>query len=242
VSHVEFVQYHLRGVGVDPEVVLRGRGDVAETVDVPAHHPHRVQEVVQFGLLSKRERDVRQRRDTDQGDLSGVFPGGVDDDVRTVTVAGFDPGVGEQRPAEAALAVDVVGVLVILQQGSTRSLVDGDVVGDPREVEGVLRVLDFVVERHVAGADRDRLEVDPIGERREQEGLRVVARGVGVDNHAPGSRVRRRVRLVGHTPRWSNAAQIATDHRFGAPGSLRGVNVDCGPLGQRGDDPGRRTR
>ena len=182
---VALVQYYFRRVGIDPEVELGGGRVVAQRADRPTHHPDLVGEVVQVGFAPERERDIGERADTDQRHLARRVPKGLDDGVDGVAVGRRDVGVGDEVAAEAALAVDVGRVLDILDQRRARALVDRH-VGGVREVEAVLGVLDFVLEGDVARDDSERFEVDRVGERREQDGLRVVAGGVGVEENTSG--------------------------------------------------------
>jgi len=180
---VERAEHALGGVGVDPEVELGGRGDVAFRVDVPAHHPHLVHEVREVGLAGVGQCEVRQRTDAQEGDLARRLAAAAGDLAGREPLGRSDAGVREQVAAEAALAVDVLGVFELLEQRLAGTLVDGDVLG-VCQPERVLRVLDLVVERDVPGDDGDGFDREPVAQTREEDGLRVVARRVRVDDDA----------------------------------------------------------
>jgi len=121
------------------------------------------------------QREVRQRTDTEQRQLARRLAAATDDLVGCEPLGALDTRLREQLAAQAALAVDVGGVLPLLQERFACALVDGDVLAAD-EREGVLRVLDLVVERDVAGDDGDGLDRESVGETGQQDGLRVVAR------------------------------------------------------------------
>ncbi len=180
--HVEFAQRDLRGVGVGPEVELRGRGLVAQRVHRAAHHDDIVQQVAQGRFPPERQRDVRQRAETGETYLAGRGPGGVDDGVDSVFVGRRDGGVRAQGTAQSPLAVDVGGVVEVLHERSARSLVDRYGLGSPGEVERVLGVLDLGLELDVAGDDRQRLDGDRLRAEGHEDGLGVVDGGVRIDD------------------------------------------------------------
>src|SRR5262249_24918736 len=120
----------------------------------------------------------------------------------------------EERVAHAVLAVHIGGVDRIGDERPRAPRVHRDVVA-PDLLERVERVLDLLVERNVAVADRDRLELRVRVEQRDQKRGDVVAGGVRVDDQTGG-----------------DASLLSSSARVGSPGTTPACSTMCAPAAQ----------
>jgi hypothetical protein len=178
---IERLEHAPGGIGVDPEVEFRGRGDVAKAVDRPTHHPDLIDQLRERGLGGERQSHVRQRADTEQADLSRGSSAATDDLLRPVPLGARGGSRGPGVGAQPLFAVDAGRELPLFDQRLPCALVDGELLSAGKR-GGVQCVRDLFVEGHVPRDDRQRLDTQAVGETGQQDRLCVVAGRVGIDD------------------------------------------------------------
>jgi hypothetical protein len=123
-------------------------------------------------------RHVGQRSERDQLDLAGVAPRRLEQGVYGVPGVRLAPVQGQAHVAHAVLAVDELGGHERGEQRGLRAAEHGGTL--PEQFQGVEGVLDALVDRNVAGHDRDRLDPDARVPQGHHQRDRVVGSSVGV--------------------------------------------------------------
>jgi hypothetical protein len=185
-------EHHGRGVGVDVEIELGRRGDVAEG-ERPAHQHDPPDAVADVRREAERQRDVGEWAERTERHGRGRGPQLGDDELHRVAAAGLSARRGEPGAREAVGAADELRRFERQHQRALGAPVDGNVraAGELAHAQGVRRRLR---DRDVARDRRDAAEIEPFarGERQQDRDGVVVAR-VGVDDdrlgHVGGSRV-----------------------------------------------------
>ena len=171
-----------RGLGVDPDVELGRRRDVAFS-DRAAHEDDPLD--VEVRVAGERQRDVGERAGRDQRDRTArcADPGG--EEVDRVLGDGRPGGRREVGPVEPGLPVHVLCHLRVADQRAVGTGGDRNVAA-AGELEHAQRVGGRLVERLVAvdGGDPEQLELR--ARERQQQRHRVVVPGVAVDQHRRG--------------------------------------------------------
>src|SRR5581483_11470091 len=127
---------------------------------------------------------------------------------------------------------DVLGSLPLRDQRAAAPGVDRHLARAAGLLDRVQRVLDLLLERHVAAADRDRLQPDPRVAEADQQREDVVAGGVGVDDQPR------------HT---ASASRASSSARVGRPGTTPSCSTMWAPAAHphrtasRSDAPSARA-
>ena len=173
-------EHRLRGFRVGDDVELGGGRAVAARVR-PSHEHDALDALDDARLLGHRERDVGERTSRDQGDGAGL--GGhdlVDDDVDGVRGLDRAPRLGQDRPVQARVAVDVRRDHLRSHERAGGARRDRDVdAGDRADRQRVARDL---LDRLVARARRDGHELHARVARREHHREGVVVPRVAVED------------------------------------------------------------
>ncbi len=174
-------KHHSRRLRVTEDVVLRGRGDIADTARGAPHHDAATDPARHVGRLGEREGHIRQRSEGDEGEPL-VLANDVDDRVDGVLPLGRAARRRIAAVPEPVIAVEPLCRQWLADERRGRALEDGDVL--PAELHREPGVAAPLKHRHVAGDDRDRLHHDVVGHERHDERDRVVGGCVGVDQEA----------------------------------------------------------
>ena len=107
---LERLQRDVRRFGIEVEIELGRRRDVAVAGDRAAHHHEAGDPLRQRGIQLERQRDVGQRAQRDQHQPPRVCVGQAQDGQSRVFVLGLACGRREADVAEAILPVHIAGV------------------------------------------------------------------------------------------------------------------------------------
>ena len=168
-----------RRLGVDVDVELGRRGDVP-LGDRAAHDHDPLHVLGRLGVVRQEERDVRQRADRDERDRPGRAEDPLGEEVDRVLLDRCALRVGQARPVEPGLAMDVGGDEELAGERPVGAGCDVHVptADELEDAQGVRRRL---LERLVPGDRRDAQEVELRAREREQERDRVVVPRVAVE-------------------------------------------------------------
>ena len=168
-------------LGVEPDVELRRRRDVAEAV-AAAHHRHAPEARQQLGPQRRQQRDVRERPDRREQDGLVAALEDLGQQVDRVHRHDGRARLGHRRAAEPVGAVHDGRVAIASHHERPRGTGrDGHVLA-PGERQHAQRVARRRLERQVAGDRREREQLDLRAREREQDRDRVVDAGVAVDD------------------------------------------------------------
>jgi len=172
----------LRGIRVDPDVVLGGRDDVAVSVPDPTHDHASLDLGCDLRGAQQCRRHVGQWPQCHQGDLPSETPRCVNQHINGVPVGGSAPGEWESDVAESVLTVTELRRLQGAEHRSIEPCIDRR--GLPTPLHGVERVLHAAVEWYIARDHGDRLDLDVRMVECHDERNGVVRRGVRINDEA----------------------------------------------------------
>ena len=175
-----------RRLRIVPDVEFGRRRDVARLGIGAAHDDEPLDEARQLGFAHQRERDIGQRPGRAEDEAPGMRARGGDDGVDSVTRAGLLLGLGQDRMAEAGLAVDLARVPDRDRQRGRRARPDGN-VGAPGKRENRPRVARRGGEGDVADDRGDAEDLRLFVRAGVEQRQRVVDAGVDVDDEGLGA-------------------------------------------------------
>ncbi len=149
----------MRGVRIDVDVELGGRGHVAALEEASPHHDDLVDPRDDVGCLHHGHGEVGERAQRAHGDPVPGGAEGVDDGVDRVGCSRLDARLRQAGAVDARGTVDVLGRDELVDHGPGASGVDR-YVGAAGQLDEGECVAGGVFERDVACNGRDRTHVE----------------------------------------------------------------------------------